>query len=263
MSREPSVAKSSSAYLPSVPIVADEIITDDRDLPVVVVENLDDEDANFRENNFTKKVDDDIKSDPHHDYANENLVKGLESVTPLLARAKNSKNEAAAAAAESEKIHTLKYSSGGVLSNKPAQAEQEFDVIFRENFRQNDSTKKEQEVEQKQPPQQHHSPPSSLTSEVRRRSKISKPPAPSLIRTSDLPYIDESDLELDEAIRDAIGIEQEMLVTRIQLDSTTSSSSSANPNSNASTLLVSQRSCSGTDTIHMSEKVIKRDYRDM
>ena len=257
MSREPSVAKSSSAYLPSVPIVADEIITDDRDLP------LDNEDANFRENTFTKKVDDDIKPDPHHDYANENLVKGLESVTPLLARAKNSKNEAAAAAAESEKIHTLKYSSGGVLSNKPAQAEQEFDVIFRESFRQNDFTKKEQEVEQKQPPQQHHSPPSSLTSEVRRRSKISKPPAPSLIRTSDLPYIDESDLELDEAIRDAIGIEQEMLVTRIQLDSTTSSSSSANPNSNASTLLVSQRSCSGTDTIHMSEKVIKRDYRDM
>ena len=252
MSREPSVAKSSSAYLPSVPIVADEIITDDRDLPVVVGENL--------ENNFTKKVDDHIKTDPHHDYANENLVKGLESVTPLLARAKNSKNEAAA---ESEKIHTLKYSSGGVLSNKPAQAEQEFDVIFRENFRQNDFTKKEQEVEQKQPPQQHHSPPSSLTSEVRRRPKISKPPAPSLIRTSDLPYIDESDLELDEAIRDAIGIEQEMLVTRIQLDSTTSSSSSANPNSNASTLLVSQRSCSGTDTIHMSEKVIKRDYRDM
>ena len=34
MSREPSVAKSSSAYLPSVPIVADEIITDDRDLPL-------------------------------------------------------------------------------------------------------------------------------------------------------------------------------------------------------------------------------------
>ena len=256
MSREPSIAKA-SAHLPSVPI-ADELITDDRDQPVVVVveENLDDDD-------FAKV--DDVKADLQHDYANENIVKGLESVTPLLARAaKNSKNEAAVtiasaaapAAENTEKIHTLRYSSGGVLSaNKPAQAdEQKFDEIFRENFHgeNDDFTKKEE----KQP----FPPSSSLTSEVRRRPKISKPPAPSLIRTSDLPYIDESDLELDEAIRDAIGIDQERLVTKIQLDSTASSSPSQ---SNASTLLVSQRSCSGTDTIHMSEKVIKRDYRDM
>ena len=244
-SRETSVAKTSALHLPSVPI-ADDIFTDDRDQPVVdvVEENLDDDvdDA---------KVDDGVKADLH-DYANENLVKGLESVTPLLA-AKNPKNNEAAtnaapAAADAEKIHTLRYSSGGVLSNKPAQAEQqqlEPDII-RSGY-----PKPGYPV--------GYSPPSSssLTSEVR-RSKISKPSS-TLIRTSDLPYIDESDLELDEAIRDAIGIDEDRLVTRIQLDSTTSSASQ----SNASTLLVSQRSCSGTDTIHMSEKVIKRDYRDM
>ena len=130
-----------------------------------------------------------------------------------------------------------------MLSNKPAQAEQQqLDPNIRSGY------------------PAGYSPPSSssLTSEVR-RSKISKPSS-TLIRTSDLPYIDESDLELDEAIRDAIGIDEDRLVTRIQLDSTTSSASQSN---NASTLLVSQRSCSGTDTIHMSEKVIKRDYRDM
>jgi hypothetical protein len=73
---------------------------------------------------------------------------------------------------------------------------------------------------------------------------------------SDLPYIDEEENELDEAIRCAIGLDNDEVVTSIQLASTESYSS-------ASTLLVSQRSCSGTDTIHMSEKVIKRDYRDM
>lgn len=73
---------------------------------------------------------------------------------------------------------------------------------------------------------------------------------------SDLPFIDEDDRELDEAIQVATGLEKNQMVTSIQLGSTSSYST-------ASTLLVSQRSCSGTDTIHMSEKVIKRDYRDL
>ena len=145
-----------------------------------------------------------------HDYAND-LVKGLETMTPLAAAKKD----------EAEKIHTLRYSSGGVLPNKPAQAVD------------------------------------PLTTEVSPKLTTEVIPKPSLIGTSDLPYIDESDLELDEAIRDAIGMEQDRLVTSIQLASTAASYS------NASTLLVSQRSCSGTDTIHMSEKVIKRDYRDL
>lgn len=73
----------------------------------------------------------------------------------------------------------------------------------------------------------------------------------------DLPYIDEDENELNEAIRDATGLGEDEVVASIQLTST-------NESSPASTLLVStQRSYSGTDTIHMSEKVIKRDYRDL
>ena len=87
----------------------------------------------------------------------------------------------------------------------------------------------------------------------------SPPPCNSLNPSSDLPFIDEDERELDEAIRDAIGLGQDEVVASIQLGSTTSPGSY----STASTLLLSQRSCSGTDTIHMSEKVIKRDYRDL
>ena len=98
-----------------------------------------------------------------------------------------------------DKIHTLRYSSGGVLSNKSAQTPKD----------------------------------------------------------SDLPFIDEDELELDEAIQDATGLAQDQRVQSIQLNSTA-------PNAgNVQGLLVSQRSCSGTDTIHISEKVIQRDYRDM
>ena len=93
-----------------------------------------------------------------------------------------------------EKLHTLRYSTGGVLSTKSAQTP-----------------------------------------------------------NADLPFIDE-DLELDEAIQDATGLAQEQRVQSIQI------TPNAGP---VQGLLVSQRSCSGTDTIHLSEKVIQRDYRDM
>jgi len=98
-----------------------------------------------------------------------------------------------------EKLHTLKYSSGGVLSNKSAQTH---------------------------------------------------------TKETDLPFIDEDELELDEAIQDATGLAQDQQVQSIQLNSTANASS-------VQGLLISQRSCSGTDTIHISEKVIQRDYRDM
>lgn len=95
---------------------------------------------------------------------------------------------------DKEKLHTLRYSTGGVLSTKSAQTP-----------------------------------------------------------NADLPFIDE-DLELDEAIQDATGLAQEQRVQSIQI------TPNAGP---VQGLLVSQRSCSGTDTIHLSEKVIQRDYRDM
>ena len=114
---------------------------------------------------------------------------------------------------EQDKLHTLRYSSGGVLSTKSAQT---LPAAAAESLSLN--------------------PPSS----------------------SDLPYIDEDERELDEAIRDATGLAQEEVVASIQLGTT-----SAVPDSTAATLLVTHRSCSGTDTIHMSEKVIKRDYRDL
>ena len=98
-----------------------------------------------------------------------------------------------------DKIHTLRYSSGGVLSNKSAQTPKD----------------------------------------------------------SDLPFIDEDELELDEAIQDATGLAQDQRVQSIQLNSTAPNAGTVQG------LLLSQRSCSGTDTIHISEKVIQRDYRDM
>ena len=133
---------------------------------------------------------------------------------------------------DTEKLHTLRYTSGGVLSNKSAAQTQN-----------NLESKPEK---------------------TRQTALMPSPPAPpscnySLNPSSDLPFIDEDDRELDEAIRDAIGLAQDEVVASIQLGSTTPPGSY----STASTLLLSQRSCSGTDTIHMSEKVIKRDYRDL
>lgn len=120
---------------------------------------------------------------------------------------------------DEEKLHTLKYSSGGVLSNKSAQTQQKIE-----------------------------------------NNLETKLPLPcNTLNPSDLPFIDEDERELDEAIRDAIGLAQEEVVASIQLGST----ASPGTYSTASTLLLSERSCSGTDTIHMSEKVIKRDYRDL
>ena len=123
---------------------------------------------------------------------------------------------------EADKLHTLKYQSG-VLSNKSAQTPNP------------DTTPKPEVTETDFPV---HTPLSTLN-----------PP-------SDLPFIDEEELELEEAIRDS-GLDLDNVVSSIQL------ASPSNSYSNASTLLISQRSCSGTDTIHMSEKVIKRDYRDL
>jgi len=120
---------------------------------------------------------------------------------------------------DEEKLHTLKYSSGGVLSNKSAQTQQK----------------------------------------IENNLETKLPPPCNTLNPSDLPFIDEDERELDEAIRDAIGLAQEEVVASIQLGST----SSPGTYSTASTLLLSERSCSGTDTIHMSEKVIKRDYRDL
>lgn len=120
--------------------------------------------------------------------------------------------------------HTLRYSGGGVLSSKSAQAQQQ-----QTNF---DNHKE-------------------ATTTPTAKEDITF----STLNPSDLPYIDEDERELDEAIRDATGLAQDQVVASIQLASTAS-------NASASTLLVSQRSCSGTDTIR-SEKVIKRDYRDL
>jgi len=131
---------------------------------------------------------------------------------------------------EDEKLHTLRYSSGGVLSHKPQSAQT-----------------------QSQPSQKQlennllESKPSTNSNNVN-----------TLNNPSDLPYIDEDERELDEAIRDAIGLAQDEVVASIQLGST----ASPGTYSTASTLLLAQRSCSGTDTIHMSEKIIKRDYMD-
>jgi len=119
---------------------------------------------------------------------------------------------------DEEKLHTLKYSSGGVLPNKSAQTQQKIE-----------------------------------------NNLETKPATHNTLNPSDLPFIDEDERELDEAIRDAIGLAQEEVVASIQLGSTTSPGTY----STASTLLLSERSCSGTDTIHMSEKVIKRDYMDL
>ena len=199
---------------------------------------------------FSRSRESSMLRQEHELYANESLVKGLETVVPLAnkdpdvhcssgskkdnlnvninAKANNANNT------NSDKIHTLKYTSGGVLSNKPAQA------VTVPAMRGSATTTATTDMT------------SSATQVI-----PTSPNKPSLI-TSDLPYIDESDLELEEAIRDAIGMEQDTLVTSIQLASTTGGSYS-----NASTLLCTQRSCSGTDTIHMSEKVIKRDYRDL
>lgn len=110
-------------------------------------------------------------------------------------------------------MHTLRYSTGGVLANKSAQT-----------------------------PSKPDQSPSLLT----------------LQNPSDLPFIDEDERELDEAIRDATGLTQDQVVSSIQLGSTSST-----PIGPAATLLISERSCSGIDTIHMSEKVIKRNYRDL
>jgi len=118
--------------------------------------------------------------------------------------------------------HTLRYSTGGVLSTKSAQAQS------KDNQENSFSTANNNSKE-------------NLTF--------------SALNPSDLPFIDEDERELDEAIRDATGLAQDQVVASIQLGSTAS-------NPPASTLLVSQRSYSGTDTI-CSEKVIKRDYRDL
>jgi len=110
---------------------------------------------------------------------------------------------------DEEKLHTLKYSSGGVLPNKSAQTQQKIE-----------------------------------------NNLETKPATHNTLNPSDLPFIDEDERELDEAIRDAIGLAQEEVVASIQLGSTTSPGTY----STASTLLLSERSCSGTDTIHRVKK---------
>ena len=190
-----------------------------------------------------------VAKDHHHEkiYAND-LVKGLESVVPLASK-KEASNEAINATdgkkgedSSSDKLHTLRYSEGGVLSNKPAQAATEGVARSIPYYKSAPPPVAPKPATEKGVAPVHHHIPTK----------------PASLITSDLPYIDESDLELDEAIRDAIGMEQDRLVTSIQLASPSSDSYS-----NASTLLISQRSCSGTDTIHMSEKVIQRSYRDL
>lgn len=131
---------------------------------------------------------------------------------------------------EDEKLHTLRYSSGGVLSHKPQSAQTPLQSQSQKQIENNLLESK----------------PSTNSNNV------------NTLNPSDLPFIDEDERELDEAIRDAIGLAQDEVVASIQLGST----ASPGTYSTASTLLLSQRSCSGTDTIHMSEKIIKRDYMD-
>lgn len=100
---------------------------------------------------------------------------------------------------------------------------------------------------------------------------------------NDLPFIDDGDAELDAAIQEAVPLlDHQDQVTSIQVCSISSFikivstarknfyfyfndklTSTANSTSDVSTLLVSERPCSGTDTIHTSEKVIQREYRDV
>lgn len=131
---------------------------------------------------------------------------------------------------EDEKLHTLRYSSGGVLSHKPQSAQ----------------TPSQSQSQKQLENNLLESKPSTNSNNV------------NTLNPSDLPFIDEDERELDEAIRDAIGLAQDEVVASIQLGST----ASPGTYSTASTLLLSQRACSGTDTIHMSEKIIKRDYMD-
>jgi hypothetical protein len=164
------------------------------------------------------------------DIITNDIVDGLDSLASLTSQhlvEKNNMNStdrplSVEDAEAVEKLHTLRYLSG-VLSNKSAQTPANED---------------------------------NSEAAVAVKAVAVIPDAAKLPIISDLPYIDEEENELDEAIRCAIGLDNDEVVTSIQLASTESYSS-------ASTLLVSQRSCSGTDTIHMSEKVIKRDYRDM
>lgn len=169
----------------------------------------------------------------------EDIVKGLESITELTNQHLAKKQELDAQL-EADKLHTLRYSSG-VLNHKPAQAR---------NVIEDTATTKESPSSVNK---------SNATVEMPFIDEEDEESSP-LVLTATATKTSEKnpgDAELSEAIRKATGLGEEQVVASIQLAETDSSSTSA------STLLVSQRSCSGTDTIHMSEKVIQRDYKDV
>jgi len=65
------------------------------------------------------------------------------------------------------------------------------------------------------------------------------------------------DSDTDIAILEALGecLDQHQQVEKIQLE--------VGPSSSSTALMVSERMCHGTDTIHMSRRTVRRDYTDI
>eukprot|EP00090_Calanus_glacialis_P045002 TRINITY_DN8108_c0_g1_i1.p1 TRINITY_DN8108_c0_g1~~TRINITY_DN8108_c0_g1_i1.p1 ORF type:complete len:109 (-),score=18.58 TRINITY_DN8108_c0_g1_i1:190-516(-) len=69
-------------------------------------------------------------------------------------------------------------------------------------------------------------------------------------------YLD-LDSDTDTAISEALSgcLDPAQKVEKIQLE--------AGPSSSSTSLMVSERKCHGTDTIHMSKSTVRRDYTDI
>ena len=74
---------------------------------------------------------------------------------------------------------------------------------------------------------------------------------------------DDDDPELDAAIREAIGFREDLVVDRIQLEDQNTGDGGGG-GSTTSTILVSNRQCSGSDVIHVTtNQVVKREFKDV
>ena len=79
---------------------------------------------------------------------------------------------------------------------------------------------------------------------------------------------EDDDPELDAAIREAIGFKDDLVVDRIQLEDQPQGvgqgAEAGGGGSCTSTLLVSNRKCSGSDVIHVTtNQVVKREFKDV
>jgi len=65
------------------------------------------------------------------------------------------------------------------------------------------------------------------------------------------------DPDMDTAISEVLAgcLDQAQQVEKIQLE--------IGPSSSSTSLMVSERKCQGTDTIHMSKSTLRRDYTDI